>query len=968
MPANDNTAKIYIIGDASGVKPAIDQTETSLAGLGPILSELNASVQALTARMTEGFAAGAASAKQLAVGVEEANAAASHAGASFGAMSERIHMGGLSVGIFEKALAPIAEAVAAAFAIDKIAEFIDKMAEAAEKTEHLAQTFGMSVGEIQQLQGMAIATGIPIEVLTKGMQILDRNMATAATGSKTIKQAMDAVGLSMNDGRSQMEKLAVVADKFKNMDDGPKKVALAMQLFGRSGAQLIPILNLGSQGIEQMNQKMEEYGVKNDQAVAKGVALAENVNETKLGFMGISNVLMDTLAPAFTDLVEGVNSVIKAFIQSYQEGGTVYIIFTTIADVVTIVIDVIKALGAIFGAVWDIIYEVVSDLWKYLADVFGIQIPKNVDASKLVMIELRNTVEIVKDAILLFVDSAGGAIRLLAQTLITFGKIAYDAFTLNWGVIEGDWNKGMSALTNIVHEAAKKVEADAKAMSDAIAAAAAGKAAPGTQESPGVSLPKGSGDFDYNPTGGGKKKKAKDDLVQKLEEELEEKITAWNKEQVAQGTAQEYSLESIADYWAKALARTDLSAKDRYEIQKKYNSAEAAVQKEAFDQKLEGYKRDIDEADKNAAAKLEILQREAKEIAAHYGAQSKEAIAANEVVYQAEKAAAEQRIQLEQNTIKAIQEMEAAAVSEKQKNAELDEQLGRISKGKLLAEEREFENELYQIDLSALQKRKALIDPMKDPIGYQQICQQIEALERQHQQKLNEIDRQAALQRTQIERTAIQQVSQSWGQNIGQMLTMQESFSQGVQNMWQGLVQAIGNAIGTIIENWLTQQLSALIIGDAQHKASAVSRVMSEAGVAGAAGTASMAAAPFPIDLSAPAFGASMAASAASYVGLASFDVGAWNLSKDQMAMVHSGEMIIPANLAGGMRELFKIAGGGEGSGAQTSIGGHTFNYSPTINHADPDLGRMLNSSDRDFRRFMQRFAQNNVLSMPEAA
>jgi hypothetical protein len=69
------------------------------------------------------------------------------------------------------------------------------------------------------------------------MAFLDKNMASAAMGSKNVKQAMDAVGISFNDGRSQMEKLATVADKFKNMDDGPKKVALAMQLFGRSGAQ-----------------------------------------------------------------------------------------------------------------------------------------------------------------------------------------------------------------------------------------------------------------------------------------------------------------------------------------------------------------------------------------------------------------------------------------------------------------------------------------------------------------------------------------------------------------------------------------------------------------------------------------------------------------------------------------------------------------------------------------------------------
>src|SRR5206468_2148980 len=141
------------------------------------------------------------------------------------------------------------------------------------------------------------------------------------------------------------------------------------------------------------------------------------------------------------------------------------------------------------------------------------------------------------------------------------------------------------------------------------------------------------------------------------------------------------------------------------------------------------------------------------------------------------------------------------------------------------------------------------IDPMHDPIAYQAICQQIEQLERQHQNKLNNIDRQAELERTKIARGAIQSVSQNWGDNIGKMLTMQESFSAGVKNMWQGLVGAIGSAISQIIQQWLEEQLAALILGKSQTQATNASSVASYAGVAGAAGTASFAAAPWPIDM-----------------------------------------------------------------------------------------------------------------------
>jgi hypothetical protein len=149
----------------------------------------------------------------------------------------------------------------------------------------------MTTGEVQKLQGVATATGIPIEALTKGMGFLDRNMANAAAGSKMPQ---------IDDGCKSASRSTMAALRWRSWPLSPtnSKTWTTGRRRSRSPCscsaerrELIPILNLGSQGIEQLNKKMEEYGVQNDDAIAKGVALAESVNETKLGFMGIQNVL-----------------------------------------------------------------------------------------------------------------------------------------------------------------------------------------------------------------------------------------------------------------------------------------------------------------------------------------------------------------------------------------------------------------------------------------------------------------------------------------------------------------------------------------------------------------------------------------------------------------------------------------------------------------------------------------------------
>jgi hypothetical protein len=522
MGANDNVV-VSIVGDASGVGPAVEQTQVELGALQPILAELNTQIAALTAEMKAGFGAGAASAHKLAAGLNEAKIASHGVGTGMQGMIGKIHEGAEGIRTFQMRAKAFAEVYVAMFAIDRIAEFISHMGEAAERVQHLSQQFGMATGEVQKLQGVATATGIPIEALTKGMGFLDRNMANAAAGSKMAKSAMDQVGVSYNDGRTQMEKLATVADKFKNMDDGPKKVALAMQLFGRSGRELIPILNLGSQGIEQLNKKMEEYGVQNDDAIAKGVALAESVNETKLGFMGIQNVLTSALAPVFKIIVDDLNSLIIAFVKSYKEGGIVADIFAAISVAIQEFVAVMEALGEIFSAVWDAISEIVGDIASAIFDCFGVKAPSYIDYAKVALNEFKDVITIVKDAVIISLAIIGGAFRVAMQIVVTFGKIAWDALHLDWGAIQGDWSAGMGKIDQIVAQEAFRVKKYAAEMGAAIKAAAHGEALPG-KPGGGLEMPKAGGNFDYQPGGGGSKKKKEGmSLAERLEAELEAK-------------------------------------------------------------------------------------------------------------------------------------------------------------------------------------------------------------------------------------------------------------------------------------------------------------------------------------------------------------------------------------------------------------------------------------------------------------
>lgn len=151
---------------------------------------------------------------------------------------------------FKASLVEIGEVYMAAFAVDWFKEFSAEMGEAAEHIKHLADEFGLSAAQVQKLQGVALGTGVSVDTLVRGMALLDKTTATMSGAASAAGKALAIVGISAGDGRSQMERLAVVADKFASMSAGPERLALAMELFGKNGREMLPILEQGSKGIE----------------------------------------------------------------------------------------------------------------------------------------------------------------------------------------------------------------------------------------------------------------------------------------------------------------------------------------------------------------------------------------------------------------------------------------------------------------------------------------------------------------------------------------------------------------------------------------------------------------------------------------------------------------------------------------------------------------------------------------------
>src|SRR5207244_2229019 len=139
--------------------------------------------------------------------------------------------------------------------------------------------FGGSAEDASKLRFALEETGVSFESGEKGIAKFAKAIAGIAdledgVNIKTGKEMtanLKAMGVAVEDAHGKMQPMNVilgeVANKFKTLPDGAEKTALATQLFGRAGRDLIPFLNRGADGIKALGDAATKLGLVIDDKI-----------------------------------------------------------------------------------------------------------------------------------------------------------------------------------------------------------------------------------------------------------------------------------------------------------------------------------------------------------------------------------------------------------------------------------------------------------------------------------------------------------------------------------------------------------------------------------------------------------------------------------------------------------------------------------------------------------------------------
>jgi hypothetical protein len=210
-----------------------------------------------------------------------------------------------------EALKGFGAAVAGAFAVKEIAEFVVGLGEEADALAKQSQALGMSLEELQQWNYAAKMSGVSADTLSASLARL--------TGGKYDAKSMAQLGVSVKEANGEMRSgpdlLQDIAGALGKIEDPTKRNTLAMGVLGKSYLQLMPLLAEGSDGLEALRADFEALGGGFTEEFAKQAdEFGDNLDRMKTLWKGLTITVAGAVLPMLMRLGRYLVSVSKPLV------------------------------------------------------------------------------------------------------------------------------------------------------------------------------------------------------------------------------------------------------------------------------------------------------------------------------------------------------------------------------------------------------------------------------------------------------------------------------------------------------------------------------------------------------------------------------------------------------------------------------------------------------------------------------
>ena len=177
----------------------------------------------------------------------------------------------------------------------------------------LSSRTGETAGNLLVLQRAFENSGVGADAVGQSINKLQKFMAEAAAGSAQQTETLNALGISMSDlaGKTPTEQMQVLAQKIAAISDPAQRARASMEIFGKSGGQLLPLLNNFSGELETARGQLGSMPGAMDRSAKAMDSLGENMGAINSKAMEFAAGFLESALPAlnmFTKALSGVDT------------------------------------------------------------------------------------------------------------------------------------------------------------------------------------------------------------------------------------------------------------------------------------------------------------------------------------------------------------------------------------------------------------------------------------------------------------------------------------------------------------------------------------------------------------------------------------------------------------------------------------------------------------------------------------
>ena len=310
-----------------------------------------------------------------------------------------------------------------------------KVATVGDEIQKMSQRTGFSTEAISELKHAAELSGTSIEDLEKGVKKMQRTLYDVETGSKSAIDTLTALGLGYASLKNlspedQFDKIAMALAR---VEDPTRRSALAQEIFGKAGTQLLPMLADGAEGLAAMRQEAHDLGIVFSQEAADAAAkFNDDLDRLKKSFGGVFQELGMKLLPIMTDqLIPTIKHSVVPLVQKLADVvGRLVTWFANLNPFWQKLIILAIGLVVVVGPVLMVLGAMASGLASIIGFVTSLSGVLSIKTAKWVA----NTVAMVANRVALAATAIAQGIMTAATALWNMVVTAATAVTTAFGV------------------------------------------------------------------------------------------------------------------------------------------------------------------------------------------------------------------------------------------------------------------------------------------------------------------------------------------------------------------------------------------------------------------------------------------------------------------------------------------------------------------------------------------------------